>query len=116
MQSMRTIGDQCAIGRALHMGRKTVGRFLLAGQFPERAKPRRPGPRVNKFRDYLRQRWAEGCHHATKLLREIQSQGYVGGRSMVATLVSTFRTPGTKYHRQNSRPPASKPKGKPVSP
>jgi len=85
-----------AIGRALHMGRKTVGRFLLAGQFPERAKPRRPGPRVNKFRDYLRQRWAEGCHHATKLWREIQSQGYVGGRSMVATLVSTFRTPGNK--------------------
>src|SRR3954468_20284509 len=84
-----------AIGRALHMGRKTVGRFLLAGQFPERAKPRRPGPRVNKFRDYLRQRWAEGCHHATKLWREIQSQGYVGGRSMVATLVSTFGTPGT---------------------
>ena len=105
-----------AIGRALHMGRKTVGRFLLAGQFPERAKPRRPGPRVNKFRDYLRQRWAAGCHNATKLWREIQSQGYVGGRSMVATLVSTFRTPGTKYHRQNSRQSTSKPKRKPVSP
>ena len=105
-----------AIGRALHMGRKTVGRFLLAGQFPERAKPRRPGPRVNKFRDYLRQRWAEGCHNATKLWREIQSQGYVGGRSMVATLVSTFRTPGTNYHRQNSRQSTSKPKRKPVSP
>src|SRR5213082_2313277 len=47
-----------AIGRALHMGRKTVGRFLLAGQFPERAKPHCPGPRVNKFRDYLQKRWA----------------------------------------------------------
>src|SRR3954451_6185681 len=105
-----------AIGRALHMGRKTVGRFLLAGQFPERAKPHRPGPRVNKFRDYLQKRWAEGCHNATKLWHEIQLQGYVGGRSMVATLVSTFRTPGAKCHRQNSRPPASKPKGKPLSP
>jgi transposase len=105
-----------AIGRALHMGRKTVGRFLLAGQFPERAKPHRPGPRVNKFRDYLQKRWAEGCHNVTKLWHEIQSQGYVGGRSMVATLVATLRTPGTKYHRQNSRPSASKPKGKPLSP
>ena len=105
-----------AIGRALHMGRKTVGRFLLAGQFPERAKPHRPGPRVNKFRDYLQKRWAEGCHNATKLWHEIQSHGYVGGRSMVATLVSTFRTPGTKYHRQNSRQSTSKPKRKPVSP
>jgi transposase len=105
-----------AIGRALHIGRKTVGRFLRAGLFPERAKPHRPGPRVNKFRDYLQKRWAEGCHNATKLWREIQSQGYVGGRGMVATLVSTFRTPGTKYHRQNSRQSASKPKSKPLSP
>jgi transposase len=105
-----------AIGRVLHIGRKTVGRFLRAGQFPERAKSRRQGPRVNKFRDYLQRRWVEGCHNATKLWREIQSQGYVGGRSMVATLVSTFRTPGTKYHRQHSRPPASKPKQRPLSP
>ena len=105
-----------AIGRALHMGRKTVGRFLLAGQFPERAKPHRPGPHVNKFGDYLQKRWAEGCHNATKLWHEIQAQGYVGARGMVATFVSTFRTPGTKYHRQNSRPSASQPKEKPLSP
>lgn len=105
-----------AIGRALHIGRKTVGRFVRAGQFPERAKPRRQGPRVNKFRDYLQQRWTDGCHNATKLWHEIQSQGYVGGRSMVAILVSTFRTPETKYHRRHSLQTASKPKRKPLSP
>jgi transposase len=105
-----------AIGRSLDIARKTVGRFLRAGQFPERAKPRRQEPRVNKFCDYLQTRWAEGCHNATKLWREIQLQGYVGGRSMVATLVSTFRTPESKYHRQHSRELASKPKRRPVSP
>jgi len=105
-----------AIGSALHIGRKTVRRFLRAGQFPERAKPRRPAPRVNKFRDYLQQRWQEGCHNATTLWHEIQTQGYVGGRSMVAILVSTFRTPGTKYHRQNTSPPASTSKRKLLSP
>jgi transposase len=105
-----------AIGRTLHIGRKTVGRFLRAGQFPERAKPQRQGPRVNKFRDYLQRRWVEGCHNATQLWREIQSLGYVGGRSMVSTLVSTFRIPGTKCHRQLSPQPASKTKGKPLSP
>jgi transposase len=105
-----------AIGRALHMGRKTVGRFLRAGQFPERAEPHRLAPRVNTFRDYLPQRWSAGCHNATKLWREIQSLGYVGGRSMVSTLVSTFRTPGTKFYRQLSARPASKPNRKPLSP
>ncbi len=93
-----------AIGRALHIGRKTVGRFLRAGQFPERAKPRRPGPRVNKFRDYLQQRWSEGCHNASKLWHEIQPLGYTGGRSMVATLVSTFRTLAAKCHCQDIQP------------
>ena len=104
-----------ALGRALHMGRKTVARFLRAGQFPERAKPHRPGPRVNKFRGYLQQRWSEGRHNASKHWHEIQSLGYVGGRSMVATLISTFRTPGTKYHRQAARL-ADKGKRKHLSP
>jgi transposase len=92
--------SQREIGRQLHLDRKTVRRFLLAGRFPERSAPHRHPPRVNAFRDYLQQRWNEGCHNATQLWHEIQGRGYDGGRRMVSELVSEFRTSGAKYSRQ----------------
>jgi hypothetical protein len=46
--------------------------------------------RVNAFREYLEQRWNEGCHNASQLWHEIENRGYSGGRSMVANLVSTL--------------------------
>ena len=85
--------SQNDISRTLHLERKTVRRFLRAGQFPERARPRRPPPQVSAFQTYLAQRWKEGCHNATQLWHEIETEGYRGGRSMVARLVSGFRTP-----------------------
>jgi transposase len=85
--------SQKAISRKLGMGRKTIRRFLRAGEFPERAVPRRPS-RLDRFRKYLEQRWSEGCHNATQLWREIQEQGYKGCRGMVANFVASFRAPG----------------------
>lgn len=106
--------SQQEISRTLHMGRKTVGRFLRAGQFPERAKPHRKPPSVHAFQEYLTRRWTEGCHNATKLWHEIQAQGYAGGRSTMAHFVFTLRTKGTKYFRQTMAP--RQPKVKPPSP
>jgi transposase len=106
--------SQIEISHTLHMERKTIRRFLRAGQFPERAKPRRKPPSINVFQEYLTQRWAEGCHNATKLWHEIQAQGYVGGRSTMARFVFTLRTKGTKYFRKTKAP--RKPKMKPPSP
>ena len=106
--------SQQEISRALHMERKTIRRFLRAGQFPERAKPHRKPPSVNAFQEHLTRRWAEGCHNATKLWHEIQAQGYAGGRSTVARFVFTLRTKGTKYFRTTMAP--RQPKAKPPSP
>lgn len=92
--------SQSEISRQLHFERKTVRRFLRAGRFPERSAPQRRPARVNAFQDYLQQRWNEGCHNATQLWREIQGRGYSGSRSMVAKLVSEFRTSGTQYFRE----------------
>jgi transposase len=100
--------SQHDISRALDLERKTVRRFLRAGQFPERAIPDRPPPRVDAFRDYLEHRWKQGCHNATQLWHEIQARGYAGGRSMVAHLVASFRTRGTKYFREQVAPPRAK--------
>jgi transposase len=106
--------SQQGISRTLHIGRKTVRRFLRAGQFPERAIARRKPPRVNAFKDFLNQRWAEGCHNATTLWHEIQTQGYAGGRSMVACFVAGLRTQESKYSRRT--PPARQQKARPPSP
>jgi hypothetical protein len=82
--------SQQGISRTLDIGRKTVRRFLRAGQFPERATPGRRPRRVNAFQETLNRRWNEGCHNATQLWREIQAKGYTGGRSMVAVLWPPF--------------------------
>jgi transposase len=106
--------SQQEISRTLHMERKTIRRFLRAGQFPERAKPHRKPPSVNQFQEYLNRRWAEGCHNATKLWHEIQAQGYTGARSTMARFVFALRTKGTKYYRKTAVP--RQPKAKPPSP
>jgi transposase len=96
--------SQAAISRITGLQRKTVRRFLRAGQFPERATPKRKPSRLDRFRSYLERRWKEGCHNATQLWREIQVDGYTGGRGMVANLVASFRAPGTKYFRKVAEP------------
>jgi transposase len=96
--------SQRAISRITGLQRKTVRRFLRAGEFPQRATPKRKPSRLDRFRPYLETRWKEGCHNATKLWREIQRDGYTGARGMVANLVTSFRAPGTKYFRKVAEP------------
>ena len=91
--------SQKTISSLLGLQRKTIRRFLRAGEFPERSKPKRQPSRVNRFRTFLEKRWAEGCHNATQLWREVCEQGYEGARGMVARMISSFRAPGTKYFR-----------------
>jgi transposase len=67
-QSRRAIASQ------LGLNRKTIRRWLRAGQFPERqVAPRRSA--VDRWLSYLEQRWAEGCHNRSQLWRELQAQG-----------------------------------------
>jgi transposase len=86
--------SQVAISRGLGMERKTVRRWLRRGQFPERKPPHRRPPKVNEFGDYLRQRWNEGCHNASRLYQEIRQKGYGGKRAMVARFVAGWRITG----------------------
>lgn len=59
------------IGRTLQIDRRTVRRWIRAGMFPERQRPR---PRLT-----------------TQLFHELRAQGYRGGRSMVARHASRWR-------------------------
>jgi transposase len=83
-----------AISRLVCLERKTIRRWIRAGQFPEHKRPVRPRPKVHAFADHLQRRWTEGCRNATKLFQEIRELGYRGGRSMVAQFVSGWRKSG----------------------
>ena len=69
--SQREIGRQCGLSR------KTVRRWLRAGEFPERKRSLRCSA-VDAHREYLEQRWLQGCHNAAQLWRELQAQGFPG--------------------------------------
>ncbi len=69
--------SQREIGRQLGLSRKTVRRWLRAGDFPERKRSLRHSS-VEAHREYLEQRWRQGCHNAAQLWRELQTQGFAG--------------------------------------
>ena len=79
------------ISRQLHLARRTVRRFARAEQFPER-QPRRPRHTLlTPYEPYLRQRWAEGCHTAKVLWREVRDRGFQGGYSALAGHLKRWR-------------------------
>lgn len=82
---------QSAISAEMGIQRKTVRRWLRAGQFPERKEPTGRKSQVREFHEYLQRRWKEGCRNATRLFQELRTQGYRGGRQMVSHYVSRWR-------------------------
>jgi transposase len=90
-----------AIAQKTGLSCKTVRRFVRADSFPERQAPAKRASILDPYKPYLRQRWAEGCHTAAKLWREIQNLGYPGGRSIVVDFAAQLRQeeglpPGTR--------------------
>jgi transposase len=61
---------------------RTLRRWALAGSYPERAEYQRPSI-LDPFRPYLASRWAEGCHNALGLWRELWAQGFRGSKQIV---------------------------------
>jgi len=86
---------QRAIAREFGLTRKTVRRFLQATDFPEQA-PRRRRTALEPHREYLEKRWAEGCHNASRLWRELQQKGYTGQLSRVKEFLQPWRSQGPK--------------------
>ncbi|HEY2159361.1 MAG TPA: hypothetical protein VGH33_27290 [Isosphaeraceae bacterium] len=78
------------IASRIGMHRATVRHWLGTGSFPERAR-RRVTSRTNRFLDYLRRRWHEGCHNAAQLTRGIRAVGFGGAAVMVRRRVALRR-------------------------
>lgn len=90
------------IARRLSLTHKTVRRFLSAQEFPERA-PRKRRSALDPFHEYLRKRWAEGCHNASQLCRELRQQGYAGQRSRVKEYLHPWRSQSTPPRHPHKR-------------
>lgn len=96
---------QPAIRVEVGIERKTIRRWLRAGQFPERKAPSGRRSHVRESHSYLEQRWNEGCHNATQLLQEIRVRGYRGSRQMVSNYVSPWRAqPWSRSLVKNKKP------------
>jgi transposase len=88
---------QRAISLEVGIQRKTIRRWLRAGQFPERKPVTGRRSHIREFHEYLQQRWNQGCHNATRLFQEIRARGYRGSRQMVSHHVSSWRAnPGSR--------------------
>ncbi len=71
-----------AIATALGAERKTIRRWLRAGGAPLWSKPPRTGI-LTPYQAHLERRWAEGCHNASLLWREVAELGFTGRPGVV---------------------------------
>jgi transposase len=95
---------QRAIAQEFGLTRKTVRRFLQATDFPEQA-PRRRRTALEPHREYLEKRWAEGCHNASRLWRELQQKGYTGQLSRVKEFLQPWRSQDPKPRPRHRKLP-----------
>lgn len=91
-----------AIAHEFGISRLTIRRYLQAKEFPERA-PRQRRSELDSFRGYLEKRWAEGCHNASQLCRELQQQGYSGRRSRVKEYLQPWRANSLRESSKSRR-------------
>jgi transposase len=97
----KTIAQIC---RELGLARGTVRRFARAAGPGELTRPRASRPsQLDSHREYLHQRFREGCTNAAMLVTELRDHGYRGSYGTVKRYVRPFRTLGT------TPPPAPKP-------
>jgi len=86
-----------AIGRELDMDRKTVRKYL--DEQPQPYKREHPAPcKIDPYRVFLRERWEQGVHNASKLVDEVRGRGYAGGYSQLKLAVAPWR----EEHRERA--------------
>ncbi len=77
---------------------------LRVGNFPERKRSHRRVS-VEAHREYLEQRWLQGCHNAVQLWRELQAQGFAGRPHTLRDWLHKHYGP----RRERQKQPAPKP-------
>jgi transposase len=124
IQEMKAAGMKVTeMAGQLGINRRRIDKWVQLKEFPERSRMQpRPGM-VESFREYLRQRWEQGCHHGHDLLAEIRQLGYIGCYSRLAQLLSPWRQPKPESEAVSPLPPpppqaeaTSQPSARQISP
>jgi len=84
--------SQVTIAALLGLHRETVRRYLTASSFPEILRPGKQS-RLDPYKAYLQQRWAEGEQNVKHLLVELRERGYRQGETIVYDYLRTLRKP-----------------------
>ena len=82
-----------AIARDLGVSRNSVRKYLRSPQVPKAKEPAPRGSKLDPYKEYLRERLAEGLENCVVLLRELRRRGYTGGYSILKEHVHPFRRP-----------------------
>jgi transposase len=108
------------IARQLGVHRATVFRYVQQPTFPERKERRGKGRSVlGPYKDYLVQRWHDGCLNARRLFREIKEHGYPGCYNTVVQYTQRLRQaqglPARHRTPRQLRPEVAEPKTPPLT-
>ena len=106
MDQVRRGVTQHEIDRSCGVGIRTIRRWIRAQVFPERRVATRRS-KVDRHREYLEQRWNEGCHNATQLWHELRERGFTGQSPIVRRWVRGHY--GSRRHRTRQQTPSSSP-------
>ena len=106
MDQVRKGVTQHEIARSCGVAIRTIRRWIRAQVFPERRIAKRRS-KVDRHREYLEQRWNEGCHNATQLWHELRERGFTGQSPIVRRWVRSHY--GSRRHRTRQQTPSSSP-------
>jgi transposase len=106
--------SQRQIARQLAIDRETVSRFLRADEFPQRATRKRI-KLIDRYADYLAQRWQEGCHNAMELTRQLEKQGFTGSYHMVRRYISQWHDSKGEANQTQPAPAIRRPSARGVA-
>jgi transposase len=85
--------DTANIARQVGVSRRTVYYYLKMTEPPARTRIHRQyKPLIEPYKDYLIQRWNQGCRNAQQVHRELKEQGYTGSDQPIVRFFAQFRT------------------------
>jgi transposase len=96
-----------SVARELGLNWRTVRKYATATSWQEcvrHPRPRVPSP-LDRYLQYLQQRWDEGEHNAIVLHEELQAKGYLGHYQRVKMAVAPLRR-GLPVDQPHQRPPS----------
>lgn len=79
------------IARQFGVNWKTAAKWATSSGNPQ-YKHRKPAvSKLEPYKEYIRQRMAEGCQNAVVLLDEIREKGYTGGKTILKDFMQPLR-------------------------